>query len=683
MTTVVVQQHHTLRHATPPPPASIPSALTVNRRPSPIPNKHLPVCPTGPPVESSQPASPTSSVDQPVSLLSPPDRFTRLSHSTCPTVYAIDAHTLAAALDLQSTQPLPDPSQMFPWLHGLHQDNHLQLGFFASRKRSLRRSPKCWRGITIIKLGGDLSKARIKGAVSPGEVLAPAPASRFLMADPREGFSVRNFQIQTAKLAAMSDIVVYGEDSASKAELLALAEEFATAQHAYRLQHDPAQERPSYNTFVVSTSFSEMEKQHPSLIAINSKGGFTGQVMDFFQWERLEMCSMSRASEISTNVWLGPTPDYMLRPGVCEHRLEESYDLLIEASDLASIPGPRFLAMTDKQLEKGSQRMEFPSSGSLVLPSGHTREIEDFVNTIRWIYYLTHPDEPADESIHSEDGDIAMVHLRKKARRVFIHCADGYTESSLLAIAYFMFAEGVPAHEAWLRLHCEKKRNFFTYPTDVAFLCHVQERLLQESPECRRIDVTDMGDPNWFLKIDGSLPSRILPYLYLGNLAHANNPELLWELGIRRVLSIGEPVTWSDEERAKWGSESLMYIDNVQDNGIDPLSKEFDRCLEFIGRGKKDNTATLVHCRVGVSRSASICIAEVMATQGLSFPRAYCFVRARRLNVIIQPHLRFVYELLQWEELQMQKRGLPMKRELEWPTIAREIALLNKPYSRG
>jgi dual specificity MAP kinase phosphatase len=72
-----------------------------------------------------------------------------------------------------------------------------------------------------------------------------------------------------------------------------------------------------------------------------------------------------------------------------------------------------------------------------------------------------------------------------------------------------------------------------------------------------------------------------------------------------------------------------------------------------------------------------------MASKGLSFPRAYCFVRARRLNVIIQPHLRFVYELLQWEELQMKKQGRPMIRELEWPTIAREIALLNKPYSRG
>lgn len=60
-----------------------------------------------------------------------------------------------------------------------------------------------------------------------------------------------------------------------------------------------------------------------------------------------------------------------------------------------------------------------------------------------------------------------------------------------------------------------------------------------------------------------------------------------------------------------------------------------------------------------------------------------CFVRARRLNVIIQPHLRFVYELLKWDELQQQKRAVLMKRELEWATIAREIALMNKPYSRS
>lgn len=67
---------------------------------------------------------------------------------------------------------------------------------------------------------------------------------------------------------------------------------------------------------------------------------------------------------------------------------------------------------------------------------------------------------------------------------------------------------------------------------------------------------------------------------------------------------------------------------------------------------------------------------------GMSFPRAYCFVRARRLNVIIQPHLRFAYELLKWEELLNKEKGGRGKREMEWGEIAREIALMNRPYAR-
>ena len=70
--------------------------------------------------------------------------------------------------------------------------------------------------------------------------------------------------------------------------------------------------------------------------------------------------------------------------------------------------------------------------------------------------------------------------------------------------------------------------------------------------------------------------------MYLGNLAHANNPEMLWQLGIRRVLSIGESVTWDDPDIAKIGAENIMHITRVQDNGIDPLTQEFERCLDFI-----------------------------------------------------------------------------------------------------
>lgn len=59
-----------------------------------------------------------------------------------------------------------------------------------------------------------------------------------------------------------------------------------------------------------------------------------------------------------------------------------------------------------------------------------------------------------------------------------------------------------------------------------------------------------------------------------------------------------------------------------------------------------------------------------------------CYVRARRLNVIIQPHLRFMYELLKFEERMLFKNRHSSKRELEWHHIAREVATMNRPYTR-
>jgi dual specificity MAP kinase phosphatase len=295
------------------------------------------------------------------------------------------------------------------------------------------------------------------------------------------------------------------------------------------------------------------------------------------------MCDMAKASEISNNVWLGPSPDVLLSPGE-NGQPEPEFDVLIEASDLASLPGPRVLQKVTQQLGSSSvQRLmvQFPSSGSIIPPSDHNRDVDDFVNTIRWIYYLANPEETDTET--DTDGDVPMASSRKEPRKILIHCADGYTESSLLAVAYFMFAEGVPVHEAWLRLHREKGRNFFAYPSDVTLLRTIQLRLLQESPAAQGLNVFCISDPVWLDRMDGSLPSRILPYMYLGNLAHANNPQLLWALGIRRILSIGEPVTWDETELEQWGDENLMYIDQVQDNGIDPLTQEFDRCLSFIG----------------------------------------------------------------------------------------------------
>ncbi|KAI9821908.1 MAG: tyrosine/serine/threonine protein phosphatase pps1 [Pycnora praestabilis] len=674
MATLVVRSPP-LRQSPTPPPAIPTLSLNIASQssPVPVPNKHLPVCSPGP-SPAQAPATPPASPPtkhlnvQTLSVLYPPENHLKICDS--PPIYSVDAETTAAALHQIASQPLPEAKQVFPWLHGLHPENHVQLAFFIARRKSLRRTPKCIRAITIVKVGGNLDSLRLKGAIAPGELLPGEKStdknnleSGFLEVNPKDGFSVRNFQIQTGKMAMVSDIVLYGHQGTDEQEVLRVAKRVAQSQRVWKEKHDPeGNELPSFSTFVLSSPFSDFEKKHPDLVAVDSKGQVTGNVMDF--------C---------------PTPESPICPITGKELENPAFDILIEANDLAQVPDSRALKLIAELLERTPeevQQMEFPSSGSIMPPTWSQTEVDGMMETCRWMYGLANPELAAFRSSDKDqDGDFVMDSQPMQARKILIHCTDGYTESSLLALAYFMYAEGASVDQAWLRLHCEKQRNFFAYPSDVALLASIQPRILQESPR-NRDPLVGISEPPWLARMDGSLPSRILPYMYLGNLGHANNPELLRAMGIKRILSVGEPVAWSKETEEKWGSENVLFVDRVQDNGVDPLTEDFDRCLKFIEKGRLEGTATLVHCRVGVSRSATICIAEVMSHKGLSFPRAYCFVRARRLNVIIQPHLRFSYELLKWEELQQEKRNKSLKRELEWATIAREIALMNKPYSR-
>ncbi|WYZ37413.1 hypothetical protein EsH8_II_000919 [Colletotrichum jinshuiense] len=557
----------------------------------PVPNKHLPVCPPGP-VPAEEPNTPPPSPPrddeqiQQSSLLYPPDKFAR--HDSGPlTVYTISPAHVAAAVDYISRQPLPDPNQVFPWFHGLHPHNHIQQAFFIARHRSLRKTPTCIRGVTLVKADGDLSVARLKGAVAPQEFMHLAAAPEFLDVDPRDGFCVRNFQIQAAKSAMISDIVVYGEDDAA---IRKLGLDIAAAQLRWRQRHETqGHPIPEYNTFLCIAPFKDFEDNHHEIVAVDAKGQLTGNVLDFFHQERKEMYDMTKASEISHNVWLGPTPD----PSSGE---EYQYDVLIECSDVGRLNPSSLRSLAESRVEPAQRPyIDFPSSGSILPPTWSQAEADGILETCKWIYHLAHGTLPATDKFGSDvDGDTEMneqsepaaVNLRP--RKVLIHCADGYTESTMLGIAYFSYSTGRDIADAWLHLHTIKQRNFFAYPTDVALLTCIEARLLHESPlhsgkGLREITAL-IKEPAWLPGLDGSLPSRVLDYMYLGNLGHANNPDLLRAMGIGQILSVGETSMWREGELEEWGTENVCVVQGVQDNGIDPLTDEFERCLDFIGK---------------------------------------------------------------------------------------------------
>ncbi|CAG8770038.1 15396_t:CDS:1, partial [Acaulospora colombiana] len=59
-------------------------------------------------------------------------------------------------------------------------------------------------------------------------------------------------------------------------------------------------------------------------------------------------------------------------------------------------------------------------------------------------------------------------------RRILIHCADGYTETSLLALTYLMYQENLNLPQAYLKL--QKTRSFFVYQNDIATLRGIEKR---------------------------------------------------------------------------------------------------------------------------------------------------------------------------------------------------------------
>src|ERR1700753_267197 len=214
-------------------------------------------------------------------------------------------------------------------------------------------------------------------------------------------------------------------------------------------------------------------------MAIPGSVKLTGPVLS----ERLEMVSMTKASEIAPNVYLGPTPDPITNPASSS----DQYDVLIEASDLAAMPDSKTLESLKSVLsdpQRPTVQFEVPGSGSIMPPTWSHTEVDGLLNICHWIWDLTRDDttcgvtsddssgsSPASENesdglAFDGEGDIVMqsapaVQHPRTPRKVLIHCADGYTESTLLGVTYFMFAHGLSLAEAWIQLHRDLHRNFF------------------------------------------------------------------------------------------------------------------------------------------------------------------------------------------------------------------------------
>lgn len=94
--------------------------------------------------------------------------------------------------------------------------------------------------------------------------------------------------------------------------------------------------------------------------------------------------------------------------------------------------------------------------------------------------------------------------------------------------------------------------------------------------------------------------------------------------------------------------EGIQYLKvPVTDSPRARIGDFFDTVADYIHRVELRQGRTLVHCRAGISRSATVCLAFLMKYHSMSLLEAHSWAKACR--PIIRPNMGFWAQLIQYE----------------------------------
>uniref|UniRef100_A0A182N1M7 protein-serine/threonine phosphatase n=1 Tax=Anopheles dirus TaxID=7168 RepID=A0A182N1M7_9DIPT len=132
-------------------------------------------------------------------------------------------------------------------------------------------------------------------------------------------------------------------------------------------------------------------------------------------------------------------------------------------------------------------------------------------------------------------------------------------------------------------------------------------------------------------------PTEIFDHVYLGSEWNASNLEELQRNGVQHILNVTREIDNFFPGRFHY-CNVRVYDDEKTD-----LLRHWDNTFKFISRAKMEGSKVLVHCKMGISRSASVVIAYAMKANGWDFEQALRHVKKKR--GCIKPNKNFLMQL--------------------------------------
>uniref|UniRef100_A0A1A8JAX5 Protein phosphatase Slingshot homolog 1 n=2 Tax=Nothobranchius kuhntae TaxID=321403 RepID=A0A1A8JAX5_NOTKU len=165
---------------------------------------------------------------------------------------------------------------------------------------------------------------------------------------------------------------------------------------------------------------------------------------------------------------------------------------------------------------------------------------------------------------------------------------------------------------------------------------------LEQHMSCNLKEYKEFID-NEMLLILGQMDKAtlIFDHVYLGSEWNASNLEELQETGVGHILNVTREID-------NFFPGTFCYHNvRVYDEDATDLLAHWNDTYNFIVKAKKNDSKCLVHCKMGVSRSASTVIAYAMKEYGWSLEKAYNFVKQKRN--ITRPNPGFMRQLAEYE----------------------------------
>ncbi|XP_034040848.1 dual specificity protein phosphatase family protein [Thalassophryne amazonica] len=156
--------------------------------------------------------------------------------------------------------------------------------------------------------------------------------------------------------------------------------------------------------------------------------------------------------------------------------------------------------------------------------------------------------------------------------------------------------------------------------------------------------------------VDLTPVDEVWPNLYIGNIGVAQNRATLCKLGITHVLNAAHSKQGSIGDQRFYGNACIYCGIPADDSDHYDLSQYFKPAADFIHQALKSKDGkVLVHCIVGMSRSATLVLAYLMLRQHLSLSDAVRHVTQKRA---IYPNRNFLSLLLKLDGQLARKRRL-------------------------